>query len=432
MTVLEKMREFISELRIIDTHEHLPREAQWAAGTDDVLSQWLAHYFSSDLVSAGLPPKVLAETVRESTKPLKKRWKVVEPFWNAARNTGYGRSLDIAARDLYGVPRVDGSTIEQLNERFVAARKETLKGKSHYRYVFKEKSRIAVSLVDVFPKPVMGYDREFFRNVYRVDPYLAPCDPVEVDRLAGETGIRIHTLDDYVAAVLAGVEKGIAQGAVALKCALAYERPIYFARVTHAEAEATFNRILGIPRGEDVGHVHMDKNKAVEDYVMHRILAYADGRGLTVQIHTGIQEGNGNILANSNPELLTNLLLEYSNVTFDLFHMSYPYQNVLSAIAKNFQNVTIDMCWAHIISPEAAVRALVEFLDAVPANKISAFGGDYLFPDGVYGHQYLAREDVARALAIKVADGCFDVERAKEVARWLFVDNPKRIFKLDV
>ena len=76
------------------------------------------------------------------------------------------------------------------------------------------------------------------------------------------------------------------------------------------------------------------------------------------------------------------------------------------------------------------MRALVELLDSVPANKISAFGGDFLLPDGVYGHQYLARRNVAKALAIKVEDGVFDVDRAKEIAKWLFVDNPARVFKI--
>jgi len=74
------------------------------------------------------------------------------------------------------------------------------------------------------------------------------------------------------------------------------------------------------------------------------------------------------------------------------------------------------MCWGHIISPEAARRALVEWLDAVPANKISAFGGDYCFVEGVYGHQWLARRNVAASLAQKVADGSMDLERAKEIA----------------
>jgi hypothetical protein len=103
----------------------------------------------------------------------------------------------------------------------------------------------------------------------------------------------------------------------------------------------------------------------------------------------------------------------------------------LGNLAKNFRNVFIDMCWGHIISPEAARRALVEWLDAVPANKISAFGGDYCFVDGVYGHQLLARQNVAAALAQKVADGSISLERAKEVAVWLFVENPKRLFGLE-
>jgi len=95
-----------------------------------------------------------------------------------------------------------------------------------------------------------------------------------------------------------------------------------------------------------------------------------------------------------------------------------------------FPNVIIDMAWAHIISPEACVRGLVEWLDAVPANKICAFGGDYLFPDGVVGHAALARQNVARALAAKVDRGVFDLDRAKEIAGWVFVDNPKRVFRL--
>jgi hypothetical protein len=82
-------------------------------------------------------------------------------------------------------------------------------------------------------------------------------------------------------------------------------------------------------------------------------------------------------------------------VNFDLFHISYPFQGTASALCKNFPNVFIDMCWAHIISPSASMQALDDFLDAVPYNKISAFGGDYLLVDGVYGHLYMARQNVA-------------------------------------
>jgi uncharacterized protein len=165
--------------------------------------------------------------------------------------------------------------------------------------------------------------------------------------------------------------------------------------------------------------------------MMHYILNIANKKSLIIQIHTGLHEGNGNIITNSNPTLLTNLFLEYPDVRYDLFHMGYPYQNEITVLAKNFPNVYIDMCWSHIISPNSSINALLEFIDTVPLNKISAFGGDYVFVDGVYGHLKLAQQNVARALSIKVEEGIFDLDKAKEAARMLFYDNPLRIFNLD-
>ena len=70
-------------------------------------------------------------------------------------------------------------------------------------------------------------------------------------------------------------------------------------------------------------------------------------------------------------------------------------------------------------------------MDSVPVNKISAFGGDYAFIDGVYGHQYMARVNVSKSLVQKVKEGVFDIDRAREIAKMLFYDNPVKIFKLD-
>jgi predicted TIM-barrel fold metal-dependent hydrolase len=165
--------------------------------------------------------------------------------------------------------------------------------------------------------------------------------------------------------------------------------------------------------------------------MMHFICRVADDNRLAYQIHTELQGGSGNFIYDSNPVLLSNLFLEYRNVRFDIFHMGYPYIMEMDVLAKNFRNVFIDMCWGHIISPEAAHRALVEWLDTVPANKISAFGGNYIIVDGIYGHQYLARQNVVRALTQKVIDGSISLGRAKEIASWVFCENPKRLFGLD-
>jgi hypothetical protein len=158
----EELTATIAEIAIIDSHEHLPMEDKRPQGTD-VLSEWLTHYFSCDLVSAGLSDAGLVEA-RDCTKPLAVRWKLIEPYWEAARSTGYGRSLDIAAKGIYGIDGVNGRTIGELNEAFLAARKSG----GHYRRVLKEKSRIALSVVD----SDLACDREFFASTFRLDSFI--------------------------------------------------------------------------------------------------------------------------------------------------------------------------------------------------------------------------------------------------------------------
>lgn len=417
--VYEELLGHVNELHILDSHEHVPMERDRPSGAD-VLAEWLTHYFSCDLVSAGLSPQGLAEA-RDSSKDLLKRWKTVEPYWEAARSTGYGRALDIAARDLYGIDGVSRKTIGQLNEAFCAARE---KG-GHYQYVLKEKGRIALSVVD----SNLNCDREFFASAVRLDHFIMPTHVREMKNHGLAVGVRVHSLDDWQEALERQLESAFEKGAVVLKHGLAYMRSLHYEKVTAADAQAEFNEFFREEHAPD-WRPGLKAGKALQNHMMHALLRLADERGLTMQVHTGIQEGNGNIIRDANPANLTNCFLEYENIKFDIFHMGYPYMQELSNLAKNFANVNIDMCWGHIISPEAARRGLVEWLDAVPANKIIAFGGDYCFVDGIYGHQRLARDNVAAALTQKVMDDSFDRERAKEIGRWILVDNPTRILNL--
>jgi hypothetical protein len=416
----ERLREFIDSLTIVDTHEHMPGQEARRPANSDVLSEWLTHYFSCDLISAGLPPAHLAQ-VRDPNRPLPERWRTVEPYWRAAHSTGYGRALALAAQGIYGIDHIGGDTIEELNRRFVAARA----GGGHYRFVLKEKSRVRISLLDAD----LGADPEFFVSVIRMDGFLCPTHRRELQAAQERLNTPVHSIRDWKRALEIELDRALHKGAVAVKCGLAYQRSLRFDKTSEAEAEAGFNELFADPQAPE-WRPGIKTSKAFQDHMMHHLLALAEQRSLTVQFHTGLQEGNGNLIYDSNPVLLSNLFIEYGGVTFDLFHMGYPYMAEISALAKNFANVCIDMCWGHIISPEASRRALAEWLDAVPANKISAFGGDYCFVDGVYGHQVLARRNVAATLASKVADGSMDVDRATEIARWLFVDNPERIFRL--
>src|SRR5512137_165119 len=104
----------ISAMPVIDTHEHLPFAESDRAKDVDVLREYLAHYLSSDLVSAGLPPADL-ERAKDIRLPLADRWTLVEPFWDACRHTGYARALDAAVRGIYGIDGVSRGTIDALD-----------------------------------------------------------------------------------------------------------------------------------------------------------------------------------------------------------------------------------------------------------------------------------------------------------------------------
>ncbi len=425
--------EYINTLKIIDTHEHLPCKEDDRIQDTDVLKEYLIHYFNRDLISAGLS-KEDHNRVIEEDMPIMKRWKIVEPYWENARHTGYGRSLSIIAKDLYGLDRIDASTIEELNSKFL---KNRVPG--YFKKILKDKCRIETSLlcVDVidteYDPAEEGSaicDKELFSPIYMLKDLIYPYLWSQFERIERQSGIRITSFSRYLEAAEAIIEKAYSLGVVALKNYLAYLRSLKYERVTGSAAEEQFNQIFKTRHIPDWHVQHAVTGKEFQDYMFHFILGIANKKNLKVQIHTGIQEGSGNILSNSDPKLLTNLFLEYPDVTFDIFHMSYPFQNELTVLAKNFQNVYIDMCWAHIVSPNASVNALLEWFDTVPLNKISAFGGDYRFVDGVYGHLKLAQADVARALAIAINKGLFDMDEAKNIARMLFYDNPKNIFKL--
>ncbi len=418
--VFQEIFEYVEGLTIIDSHEHLPHREEAREKDTDVLKEYLAHYYNRDLISAGLKLEDFQKVIDHEI-PIMERWDIVEPFWNNCRYTGYGRALDISVKALYNIHRISRDTIEELDAAFQKSLKP-----GHFKRVLKDMSKIEVSLLDAN----LDCDPYFFKSVYRLDNFIYPESSWTLKQIEENTGVKINSMDDWLEACEIALDNAFESGAVALKSGLAYNRTLKYERVTKNDAEAHFNQVFNALNSPDWDISSLAIGKPFQDYMMHFVLRLANKRGLTFQFHTGLQEGNGNLISNSDPSLLSNLFLEYPDVDFDIFHIGYPYQHVLSALAKNFPNVYIDMCWAHIISPTASINALCEWIDSVPFNKIIAFGGDYLIIDAVYGHQYLARTNVSKSLSYKVEEGIFGVDEAKHIANMLFYDNPKSIFKL--
>lgn len=424
----ELFREMLSQaeaVRLVDTHEHLISQEQRAALKLD-LFYLFPHYASSDLVSAGMPLAVL-EQIQDTSVPLEQRWALFAPYWRFTRTTGYGRALLLAAKDLFGIEDINEHTYQQLSERLAATNDS-----SWYEHVLKERAGIEVSLQDCLVHadsggPALLNDRRFVAPVRWLGVFQRFRTLAEVQAMENELGVNLHSLDDFLRAIDSDLETHKADGAVALKMRLAYVRSLSFEHVIKSDAERAWNRIFA-HLGEGLS---LDEAKPLQDYVTHHLIQRSIDLDLPLQVHTGLQEGWGNILSNSRPTLLTNLFLTYPRARFALFHGSYPYGGELSALAKMFPNVYIDMAWLHVISPGTARRWLGEWLETVPHNKIFAFGGDYRFVEGAYAHSRMARQVVADVATSKVEEGYLDEAEATAVILLLLRENAWRFYRLE-
>ena len=430
-----ELKKHVDSIKIIDTHEHLPSEEERISKQVDVLSQFFLHYTSSDLISAGMPREALL-MIRDPSLPLEDRWLVFEPWWEKIRNTGYSRCMEIAARDLYGVSGIHRNTYKELSKKIAEHNKPGL-----YHWVLKEKSGIEISILDSITGNY-DVDRDFFAPVLRVGDFVNLTNRHDLETYAKQYGAQIHSFDDLVKLVKS-LFIFLSGKIVGIKIASAYRRPLFFEKRSFAEAEESFNKLF---KTRTFTRVIIDPVKnytkivpdspgiqelvPMQDYLVHLAINEAMKRGLPIQIHTGLHEGNENILSNSDPMHLVNLFMEYHDAKFDIFHGSWPYCGTLGALAKNFQNVYVDMSWMHIISPARSRTALAEWLDEVPVNKILGFGGDYLAVEGAYGHSVIARDNIARVLAEKVDQGDYSLDQAKTYASWILRENPKRLFNL--
>jgi glucuronate isomerase len=443
-SINQRVKSEIEKIPLIDTHEHIMREAERNEYAED-FSYFFPVYTSSDLVSAGMPPRLMeaarlpmyryrllwnqrrrvrrfvaeAERLDMSTE---ERWQAVEPYWEEMRNTAYAKATLIAIRDIFGIEDLNSKTYLKLSQAISDSRKP-----GWYRHVLKDKANIEVSLLDL-DQQVGDVDRDLFAPVMRMDNFVSILTRQELGYIEADMGIAIHSLDDLVSAMQTTLAGHVKAGIVAVKSALAYERILKYDKVTRHEAEVVFNKIA-MHLGEGPSFLEA---KPLQDYMMHQVIRTATAAGLPMQFHTGLQEGNLNIITNANPTHLVNLFVEYREAKFDLMHGGYPYTHEWASLVKNFGNVYADLTWLEIISPEISRQLLHELIETVPGNKIMAFGGDSVVPEMAYGHARMARNVVARVLSEKISEGYMDEDEAVSLARKMLRSNPIALFKLPI
>jgi predicted TIM-barrel fold metal-dependent hydrolase len=416
MSCYPEIQEAVDSIEVIDTHEHLEEEPTRLARPLD-FSSLFTLYSNSDLMVSGLPDADWERIADPSTDPDLK-WRLFEPAFQRCRNTAYIKSVLIAIRDLYDIDELTSETFELLTERMRERNRPGV-----LRWILRDKCRIDHCQVNasatLFRRPM---DPDLFQQDINLAELLR--GPPRVDLLEESTGVAVTRFEHYRDGI-DGLFEQYAPMAAAAKQQAAYWRDLRFDDVTDDVAEIAFDQSMH--KADEPDH---SSHRRIQDWTYHRCIRNAIDHDLPLKIHTGYKAGqNAMTLAHIQPRDLNNLLLQYPQAKFSLFHIGYPYQHEVIALAKQFRNVYVDMCWSWIIDPQASRQFLKQFLTAVPANKLFGFGGDLQVAEPVYGHLKFARHGIARALTELVEEEYLSFDEAVTIAHRILHNNAAEVFR---
>ena len=243
--------------------------------------------------------------------------------------------------------------------------------------------------------------------------------------LAKATGVTVSDLAGLRRAAEIIFERA-APRAIAVKTYHAYFRTLAWSERSDAEVERVLQKQL---KGQQLDQAEA---LALGDWGLACGVELAIRHNLPFKIHTGYMSNNNYMeLGRLAPGLLCPLLRKYPKARFELFHMAYPYQFELAALAKHYSNVWVDMCWAWALDPYGARDFTRRMIHSVPDNKLFLFGGDSLWPSTTVAYAAQARRGLTAALEAEVDDGLMTEKEAIALASRYMLENQKAFFDLE-
>lgn len=402
--------EALRDIEVIDAHEHLVPEAERIARKVDFFILF-SHYTKADLISAGMEPKVYERLVNDESMSAEEKWQSFSPFYPMVRHGSYARPAQIWLNHVLGCDELTEVNCREVSERIQDTNRPGL-----YQRVLRDMCNIQSALVDNAEFHEQ-YDMDILKPLWRITNCAS--EGAIRQHLNGPRGEADRTLDGYLDWVQREGERLRDAGAFGLKMVcFPYERP------DMKEAETVFMKLAN---GEARHGLTRAERMTLQAVVCDRAFQFARQHNLTVACHSGVWGD----FRESQPCHLIPMAMAHPDVSFDLFHLGMPFVREAVMIGKMFPNVSLNLCWDSVVSPELTVRMLDECIDMVPLNNVIVFGADYrIAVEKVYGHLVMAKEIVARVLAKRIRAGQMDLEEAVRIAKLWFHDNAVRIYSL--
>jgi hypothetical protein len=421
-TVYRRIDAYLHSINAIDSHDHLrPFNALLGYVETDrghgmnLYGLWKTSYY----------PRTNRLTTWNPGETFDAWWGRAKHDFDNARATTFYRYMLPAFQSLYGVDfdRITDAQARELDRRIFQNYRE----KRWIEYVVTERSNIELMIIDPY------WARLSYPTAYRfqarnlnTSSLLAGFHPSEYKdplndpyHLARGRNMAVRSLEDYLAVIDLLCREAKEQGAVCLTDDdTAYDRVLQFDNVP-AERAA---RVFGRKRSE----LTPQEIKDFQDFIMWRLVEFSARYDLPYQIHTG----DGRIKGSS-PMLLIDIIEANPKTKFSLMHGGFPWVSETGAIAfeqmTRAGNVWIDSCWLPTISYTTAKRALHEWLELLPCDRI-LWGADLHHAEGIYPATEFTRRCLGEVLAEKVARGDLTEQQAMQIGKQIMRDNALEVF----
>lgn len=405
---------FVDELPVISSHEHhLPDDLQ----KDLSLDKLLLHSYLSWYTDSGNGPKPYPDYRKKyhlpQDHPGKDPYLAREVFLEQFASNTYWVWLEKAIQAIYQLnDRISAENWDQISHKI----SESYKDPAHHLRVLSDTGRYLRAIQDSYWNYASNLGHpELFSPTIRTDMFVMSShesmrDADQNSPFSIYPDIPANNFDDYLDFVNALYEGWRNKGAVAMKCAVAYERPIDFNKVSKKRAGEIF--------GKPSDQINDQDRRAYGDFMFNWFCTLAKQLELPFQIHTGLGD-----LSGSNPMLLVPAIERHPGTRFVLFHAGFPWQAEMAGIAHNYRNVIVDMVWVPLISTSAAITGLNTFLDVTTSDAIG-WGGDTWTSEEAVGATFAWKYVVKSVLSERVDKGLSDLQQARKLAeRLLFKNN---------
>lgn len=253
------LEHFVQDMRLVDTHEHLglpPRrlnardpwlpisaEEEWVEGPGDILQDLFGNYVQGDLVVAGVGSDAVQRLLDPTEGDIESRFSPIADAWQAARLTGFGEAVELAAETIYGLREFTPEALAAAQQQLEDLRRpgETLR-------LLRETAGLDHVQIDHASSACRADPAgpDFF--LFDLSWWRFCNGEVDGKQVFEDTGIEVRSIDDLRDALAATFER-FAPHAIAVKSQHAYQRTLSWQARSDDEAARALKAVL---RGTDV------------------------------------------------------------------------------------------------------------------------------------------------------------------------------------